>query len=46
MDEWPFRGYMIKFSKIYMVNELEGEGYTNPRGWMNDYKGERSEDEW
>ena len=47
MDEWPFRGYMIKFSKIYMMNELEGGGYTNPHdGWMNDYKGGRSEDEW
>ena len=41
------RGYMIKFSKIYMMNELEGGGYTNPHdGWMNDYKGGRSEDEW
>ena len=40
-------GYMIKFSKIYMMNELEGGGYTNPHdGWMNDYKGGRSEDEW
>jgi hypothetical protein len=41
MDEWPFRGegvqgeYMIKFSKIYIMNEMEGGGYTNPHdGWM------------
>uniref|UniRef100_A0A914BWS5 Uncharacterized protein n=1 Tax=Acrobeloides nanus TaxID=290746 RepID=A0A914BWS5_9BILA len=28
------------------MNELEGGGYTNPHdGWMNDYKGGRSEDE-
>ena len=49
-DEWMnglSGGYMIKFSKIYMMNELEGGGYTNPHdGWMNDYKGGRSEDKW
>jgi hypothetical protein len=40
-------GYIIKFSKIYIMNELEGGGYMNPHdGWMNDYKGGRSEDEW
>ena len=29
------------------MNKLEGGGNTNPHdGWMNDYKGGRSEDEW
>ena len=50
MDGWmnglsggSTRGYMIRFSKIYMM-DWKGEGTRTLM--MNDYIGRRSEDEW